>query len=74
MLMDLISLKYNQKINQKTYKIFNMRLIFYIFLISQLLNFLGVFADKIKEDSSELNSVNWEKVQENKAKTFKKIT
>ena len=50
-----------------------MRLIFYIFLISQLLNFLGVFADKIKEDSSDLNLVNWEKVQENKAKTFKKI-
>ena len=50
-----------------------MRLIFYIFLISQLLSFIGVFADKIKEDSSELNSVNWEKVQENKAKKFKKI-
>ena len=39
-----------------------MRLIFYIFLISQFLNFLGVFAEKIKGDSSQSNSVNWEKV------------
>ncbi len=50
-----------------------MRLIFYIFLISQFLNFLGVFAEKVKEDSSELNSVNWEKVEVNKSKPLKKI-
>ncbi len=50
-----------------------MRLIFYIFLISQLLNFLGVFAEKVKEDLSELNSVKWKKVEENKSKTLKKI-
>ena len=41
-----------------------MRLIFYIFLISQFLNFLGVFAEKVKEDLSGLNSVKWEKVEE----------
>ena len=50
-----------------------MRLIFYIFLISQFLNFLGVFAEKVKEDLSELNSVKWEKIEENKSKPLKKI-
>ena len=50
-----------------------MRLVFYIFLISQLLNFVGVFAGKAKEDSSELNSINWEKVDENKSKPLQKI-
>ena len=50
-----------------------MRLIFYIFLISQFLNFLGVFAEKVKEDLSGLNSVKWEKVEENKTKPLKKI-
>ena len=38
-----------------------MRLVFYLFLISQLLNFIGVFAEKESEDSSGLNSINWEK-------------
>ena len=50
-----------------------MKSIFYILLFSQLLNFLGVFADKVKEDSSEMNSVIWEKVEENKSKSLKKI-
>ena len=50
-----------------------MRLIFYIFLISQLLNFLGVFAEKVNENSSGLNSVKWKKVDENKLKPLKKI-
>ena len=50
-----------------------MRLIFYVFLISQLSNFIGVFAEKVNEDSSGLNSINWEKVEENKSKPFKKI-
>jgi len=48
-------------------------LIFYIFLISQFLNFLGVFAEKVKEDLSELNSVRWEKIEENKSNPLKKI-
>ncbi len=50
-----------------------MRLIFYLFLISQSLNFIGVFAEKVKEDKSGLNSINWEKVEENKPKPLKKI-
>ena len=50
-----------------------MRLVFYLFLISQLLNFIGVFAEKTREDSSELNTINWEKIEENKSKPFKKI-
>ena len=50
-----------------------MRLIFYIFLFSQLLNFIGVFAEKVKDDSSEINSVIWEKLEENKSKPLKKI-
>ena len=34
-----------------------MKSIFYILLFSQLLNFIGVFAEKVKDDSSEINSV-----------------
>ena len=41
-----------------------MRLIFYIFFISQLLNFIEVFAEKVKEYTSELNPIKWEKVEE----------
>ena len=40
--------------------------------LSQLLNFLDVFAQKVKEDQSQLNSVKWEKVEE-ETKPFKKI-
>ena len=50
-----------------------MRLILYIFFIGQFLNFLGVFAEKVKEHPSGLNSVNWEKVKENKSKPLKRI-
>ena len=50
-----------------------MRLVFYLFLISQFLNFIGVFAEKVREDSSGLNPINWEKIEENKSKPFKKI-
>ena len=49
-----------------------MRLIFYIFLISQLLNFFDVFAQKEKEKSSQLSSVKWERVEE-KSKSLKEI-
>ena len=44
-----------------------MRLVFYLFIFSQLLNFLSVFAEKVKKKPPELNSIMWEKVQENKA-------
>ena len=52
-----------------------MRFVFYFFIIAQFLNFLGVFAEKFKEDSSELNPIKWEKVKvrENEEKTLKKI-
>ena len=50
-----------------------MKLMFYIFLFSQLLNFLGVFAEKLIEGSSVKNSVHWEKVEENKSKPLKNI-
>ncbi len=48
-----------------------MRLISYLFIISQLLNFLDAFAETVKEDSPQLNSVKWEKVEE--SKPLKKI-
>ena len=41
-----------------------MRLIFYIFLIIQLQNILGVLGQKEREQSSQLNSIKWEKVKE----------
>ena len=50
-----------------------MRLISYLFLISQLLNFIGVFAEKVREDSSGLNSIKWEKIEKNNSKPLKKI-
>ena len=49
-----------------------MRLFFYIFLFCQLSNFLNVFAQKVKEDQSQLNPVKWEKVEE-KSKKLKNI-
>ena len=50
-----------------------MKLIVYIFLFSQLLNFIGVFAEKVKESSSGINPAYWEKVRENKSKPLKKV-
>ncbi len=50
-----------------------MRLVFYLFLISQFLNFIGVFAEKVNEDSSGLNLINWEKVKENNSEPEKQI-
>ena len=50
-----------------------MRLVSYLFLISQFLNFIGVYAEKVIKDSSGLNTINWEKIDENKTKPLKKI-
>ena len=50
-----------------------MRLIFYLIIIAQIYNFLGVFAEKVKKDSPALNTINWEKVQENDERPLKKI-
>ncbi len=50
-----------------------MRLIFYTFIIAQFLNSISVFAEKVRKNSSSLNSIKWEKVRENKDKPLKKI-
>ena len=50
-----------------------MRLFFFIFIFSQLINFLNVFADKVKKESGEFNSIKWEKVQKNKSNNLKII-
>ena len=50
-----------------------MRLIFFIFLISHLLNSLGVFAEKVKENVSGLNQVNWEKEKRNKSNPINQV-
>ena len=50
-----------------------MRLVIYIFIFSQLLNFISVFADKFKKDSTELNSIKWEKIKDDKLNKLKKI-
>ena len=49
-----------------------MRLVFYIILVAQFLNFLDVFAEEVK-NSPTVNSIKWEKVRENKEKHLKKI-
>ena len=49
-----------------------MRLFFLILIISQLINSLAIFAEK-KKDLRKLNSIRWEKVQENKSNNLKKI-
>ena len=50
-----------------------MKFAFYFFLIAQILNFLGVSAEKFKKASSEFHSIKWEKVPENEEKPLKKI-
>tara|TARA_B100002051_G_scaffold53994_1_gene49470 strand:+ start:259 stop:1944 length:1686 start_codon:yes stop_codon:yes gene_type:complete len=50
-----------------------MRFVFYFFIIAQFLNFLGVFAEKVKEDSSEFNPIKWEKIRKKKENPLKKI-
>ena len=50
-----------------------MRLFFYIFIFSQLFNFLVIYAEKVKKKPAELNLIKWNKVQENKSNNLKKI-
>ena len=50
-----------------------MRLFFYIFIFSQLINFLVVLADKVNKDSRDVSSIKWEKVQEDKSNNFEQI-
>jgi len=50
-----------------------MKFAFYFFVITQFLNPLGVFAEKVLKNSSESNSIKWEKVYENNEKPVKKL-
>ena len=50
-----------------------MRFVFYLFIFSQLLNFVSVFADKYTKESPKLKQIKWEKIQETNSKDFKKI-
>ena len=43
-----------------------MKFAFYFFIIAQIFNLLGVFAEKVIKDSSEFNTTKWEKVKKNK--------
>ena len=50
-----------------------MKFAFYFFIIAQILNIMGAYAEKVVKDSSVLNSIKWEKVKKkkkgNKSKT-----
>ena len=50
-----------------------MRLVFYLFIFSQLFNFVNVFADKYTKKSPKLDLIKWEKIQENNSNDLKKI-
>ena len=50
-----------------------MRLFFLIIIFSQLLNFLVLYAEKVKKNSTEFNSIKWEKVPGDKSNNLKKI-
>ncbi len=50
-----------------------MRLLFFLFIFSQLLNVISVFADKDKRESSTSDSIRWEKIQEKKSNNLKNI-
>ena len=43
-----------------------MKLAFYFFIIAQIFNTLGVFAEKVIKDSPKFNEPKWEKVKKNK--------
>ena len=43
-----------------------MRLVFYLFIFSQLLNFVSVLADKYTKESLESKIIKWKKIQEKK--------
>ncbi len=50
-----------------------MRLVFYLFIFSQLLNFVSVLADKYTKGSPESKIIKWEKIQERNSNDLKKI-
>ena len=50
-----------------------MRLVFYLFIFSQLLNFVSVLADKYTKESPESKIIKWKKIQEKNSNDLKKI-
>ena len=50
-----------------------MRLFIYLFIISQFLHIIGIFAEKGKEESIDSDSIQWEKVKEDKSNNLKNI-
>ena len=50
-----------------------MKFTFYFFIIAQIFNILGIFADEVIKYSSEFNSIKWEKLKNNKDKPLEKI-
>ena len=50
-----------------------MRFAFYFFIIAQIFNILSVFAEKIIKDSSEFDSIKWEKVKKDKVNQLEGI-
>ena len=50
-----------------------MRLLFYLFIFSQLLNFVSAFGDQHTKESTKLKLIKWERIQENKENPLKKI-
>ena len=50
-----------------------MKFAFYFFIIAQILNSLGVFAEKVIKESTKINSIQWEKIKKNKFEPQKKI-
>ena len=43
------------------------RLIFYLFIFSQFIFFIDIFAEKYKKESSDSDSIKWEKIKETKS-------
>tara|TARA_Y100001978_G_scaffold180606_1_gene176260 strand:- start:83 stop:1930 length:1848 start_codon:yes stop_codon:yes gene_type:complete len=50
-----------------------MRLIFYLFVFAQLLNYFHAFAEELKRETIQSNSIKWEKIEENKSNNLKNI-
>ena len=54
-------------------RFFYMKLFFFILIFCQSINSLFAFAEKLKKDSHQSNTIRWEKVQESKSNNLKKI-
>ena len=50
-----------------------MRLIFYIFFLSQIFNHIGFIAEKVNADQLELNKIKWKRVPKKNPNPLKKI-